>query len=293
MRALLLFAVACGSATAAPPPAVTITNLGPGRFALDATSAIKLKTVASLEVHRDGKWISVSDAFDVGKGYRLVATCGGTAADCVDLAAGGALVPVAWSGFDCSAQCNGTCRANAPQPAGDYRLVVTTCDGKTTFTGPAFHFDFDGTPFERAGLTDDVTAATVVRADLPAKGYDPAATAAADRIAGLVVRGTPQALDAKSRDALLALLRDRKGLAHDVDKRCKSDHHVGFALARPHGETVELTIDFACNRVFAAYGGGANGPRTVATAFFDGSRAAWLAFAKQVLPNDAELGKVR
>ena len=154
---------------------------------------------------------------------------------------------------------------------GDYRLVVKTCDGASSFTGPTFHFRFDVSPFVHAGLTDDVSGVTVARADLPAKGYEPGAPATADRIAGLVVRGTPQAIDTKARDALLALLRDGKGFTQDVDKRCKSDHHVAFSLSRAPGgtrvETVELTIDFTCNRVFAAYGGGANGPRAVASAF--------------------------
>jgi hypothetical protein len=146
---LLVTGLVCAGAIAAagPPPGVSITNGKPGAFVLQARTAVKLRLIASIESLRDGKWSDVSQRFDLGGGYRLVAQCesrrpGKPAADaCVELAADAKLVPVPWSGMSCSSQCNGDCDKNVPLPAGDYRLVVTTCDGATSFAGPAFHFD--------------------------------------------------------------------------------------------------------------------------------------------------------
>jgi hypothetical protein len=38
-----------------------------------------------------------------------------------------------WRGFDCSSQCNFTCRANAMHPKGTYRFVVHACGSSTVF----------------------------------------------------------------------------------------------------------------------------------------------------------------
>ena len=254
MRALVLALVACTAADADPAPAVTITNLGPGRFVIDGKA--KLRTAASIEGLRDGKWTPVSQYFDLGAGYRLVDTCSAKTSDCVELA--GTLTPVPWSGMTCSSQCNMSCRANAPLPAGDYRLVVTTCDGASTIAGPSFHFDFDATPFERLGLTDDVTAATIARDG-----------------------GHAKTLDDKARASLLALLRDRKGFATDIRKNCgRSAHPVAVVLSRApggHAEPVELSIDLACDHILAVFGA----EHTTEAAFFDPSDAAWRAFVDQ------------
>jgi hypothetical protein len=139
MRLLFIFAIACSSASADPSPAVQIKNGKPGEFTLTASSTVELQTVASIEMLRDGKWIDISKGFDVGDGYRLIAGCGGKPDKCMTLAKGGSLSPVPWSGYSCSSQCNKTCDKNVQYGEGDYRLVVTSCDGKQTFTGPAFH----------------------------------------------------------------------------------------------------------------------------------------------------------
>jgi hypothetical protein len=140
---LLSLCVACNTAQAGPP-ALSITNGKPGVFTLEAKSPIKVRVLASIESLRDNKWSDVSGSFDLGAGYRLVAKCETrrpvkpAAKDCIEITH---LEPVPWSGMSCSSQCNGTCDKNGPLPAGDYRLVVTSCDGATTFTGEAFHFD--------------------------------------------------------------------------------------------------------------------------------------------------------
>ncbi len=147
LTGLVCGAIACNPTHAGTPPAVSITNGKPGAFTLEARSAVKLRLLASIEGLRGGTWSDVSKSFDLGAGYRLVAQCETrrpekpAAQACIALAAGGKLAPVPWSGMSCSSQCNGDCDKNVPLPAGDYRLVVTTCDGATTFTGPAFHFD--------------------------------------------------------------------------------------------------------------------------------------------------------
>jgi hypothetical protein len=144
---LLLVVAACTAATATPVPDISITNGKAGAFTVEARVPVKLQLRASIEALRDGKWTDVSTYFDLGAGYRLVARCDTrrpekpAARDCIDLAAGAKLAPVPWTGMSCSSQCNGDCDKNAPLAAGDYRLVVKTCDGATTVAGAAFHFD--------------------------------------------------------------------------------------------------------------------------------------------------------
>jgi len=141
MRTLAFLALAaCSAAGADPKPALTIANGKPGAFTLTANEAVKLKTVASIERKDDkGKWADISKGFDVGVGYRLIAACTDKAPECVSIAAGGTLSPEPWTGYTCSSQCNGDCDKNGRYGEGDYRLVVTSCDGKATFTGPVFH----------------------------------------------------------------------------------------------------------------------------------------------------------
>jgi hypothetical protein len=138
---LAIAASACAAAAADPADPIAITNGAPGAFTVTARVDTKLQTVAAIEALRDGKWTDVSSGFDLGTGYRLVERCGGQPARCVELAPKAKLSPVAWSGMSCSSQCNRECDKNAPLAAGDYRLVVRTCDGATSVAGPAFHFD--------------------------------------------------------------------------------------------------------------------------------------------------------
>ena len=106
-------------------------------FALEAKSGVKLLTVAAIEGKRDGKWTAMP--VDVGDGYKLVAACTPNPDRCNENK--GKHEPVPWTGMSCSSQCNGTCDKNAPLPAGEYRLVVRTCDGAQTIAGPSFQFD--------------------------------------------------------------------------------------------------------------------------------------------------------
>ena len=137
----LVLLAACAGAAAQPTPVIVVTNGKPGAFTIVANATTKLATLARIEAMRDGKWVDVSRGFDAGDGYRLIEACDPKPPTCFDMAAGAKRVPVPWSGMSCSSQCNGTCDKNGPLPAGDYRLVVTTCDGTIPFTGPTFRFD--------------------------------------------------------------------------------------------------------------------------------------------------------
>jgi hypothetical protein len=119
-------------------PAVTITNSsGQGHFQIQTHEPVKLQTIATIEGLRSGKWTPIS--VDLGEGYKLLDHCEAKPPPCV--AVNGTLTPPPWTGMSCSSQCNDECDKNAPVSAGEYRLVVKTCDGASTITGPSFHFD--------------------------------------------------------------------------------------------------------------------------------------------------------
>ncbi len=124
-----------------PLSGIVITNLSPGRFEVSnkGPAPVKLKTSASIERQDSGGGFqAIESRFDVGKGYRLIEQCVATEPPCVEIPASGKLYPVRWSGFNCSAQCNGTCRANSFEGPGTFRLVVTQCEGDAQVAGPTF-----------------------------------------------------------------------------------------------------------------------------------------------------------
>lgn len=286
---------------------VAITNLGPGRFEIETGTPTRLATVATIEKQlASGSWSAFSN-LDLGMGYRLVEACGEAAPSCVDLAPGRPLHPVPFSGLSCSSQCNPSCDKNVWIGPGWFRLVVDGCEPGAAASNRAV-----GMPFElpdhrsarsllRWGLATDARRAAAMRLDLPPKGgWEPAAKPANGRVAGLVERpGTERGLDAAAFDALLALLRDDKGYDDVRAKRCAVGTVVGARLYRlpastaPRDETafesVELAFDFRCQTLVAVLGGADGRPRAVHATYFDPSRAAWVAFAKRALPDDAEL----
>ncbi len=48
------------------------------------------------------------------------------------------LTPSPWMGWTCASQCIPSCRSNSPEEDGEYRVVLRTCDEKTTFVGVPF-----------------------------------------------------------------------------------------------------------------------------------------------------------
>lgn len=296
-------AATSASATVHPAPAarVTIANFGAGRFEVrnDSSAAARVQTVATIERKTDAGWQAL--ALDLGTGYRLVEECPRHEAQldtCVDLAAGGALVPVRWSGMGCSAQCNGTCRANPFEGPGTFRLVVRSCDGA----------EVDGRPFDlpdpaseealdRWALASDAGSATAMRLDVrPA--FDATQTGA-DRVAGFAVRaGSEHPIDGAAMDSLRSLLRNEHGFDDQIAKRCSMAHLVGVRFARslattgaPRTQKVDVAMDFVCDAFFAAFGDGPH--RVVLASHFDPSRAAFVAWAKQAMPGDAEIAELK
>jgi hypothetical protein len=284
---------------------VTITDVGLGRFEIANAGAasVSLSVHASIErKSASGTFEAIESRFDVGKGYRLVEQCRSTDdAPCVDVAAGATLVPVRWSGFNCSAQCNGTCRANSFEGPGTFRLVVSACDGSGKIAGPTFELPDNPGEMERWSVTDDVTSATIMRLELPSRaGIDIASAPAPDRVAGFAVRtGSEHALDRAGVDRLVALMRAPHGFDDVIAKRCAVQHLVGARVTRtlhttgslPRTVTAEIALDFLCQKVFTADGDGKH--RVTSGSHFDPSRADFLAWVKVGLPTDDEIQKLK
>ncbi len=69
-------------------------------------------------------------------GLELRADCQTPAPECVEIVAGAELRPPPWLGTLGDAQC--ICTRCAPAPAGTYRFVLTSCDGRQRVESPAF-----------------------------------------------------------------------------------------------------------------------------------------------------------
>ncbi len=135
-----LLALACLLAAAAlqaqaPPGGVRIVNLAQaGAFELEATDApVSLSMHAAVEKQTATGWVTVAD------NLLLAAACHtGEPPQCVELAAGGKLRPVRWTGWSCSGQCNHHCKKNVYAGPGTFRLTVFSCDRSSSTHGPSF-----------------------------------------------------------------------------------------------------------------------------------------------------------
>jgi hypothetical protein len=90
------------------------------------------------------------------------------------------------------------------------------------------------------------------------------------------------------------------GFDDEVMKRCAVEHLVGVRVVRrlattgpPRTETVEIAMDFLCNKLFIVHGGERGSERRVHATHFDPSRAAWIGWAKRALPEDREIAALR
>jgi len=286
------------SAPSGPSP-IVVTNLASGEFQLDVRQPIGVALVATLEARsEDGGWAPL-DNLDLGKGYRLVESCADKEPpSCVSLSPGKPFFPVPWQGFGCSAQCNGTCRANSWEGERTFHLVVRACDGSTSVTGPAFTLpgpELAGRPFERWKVTTDVTSGSVMRLDLAGK-LNPADPQEMSLAGFPIRRGTQSPIDRDTVDALVKALRTPHGFDDDIQKRCLMSHLVGFRLRRAlpttgdaREETVDVAIDFTCQKLFVGRPGLAGSPPRLHATHFDPSRPAFLALAKKALPADGEI----
>lgn len=286
----------------ASPPVVTITNLGPGRFRLrSGRDPVPLNVLATIEIEKDGSFQPVEN-LELGAGYRLLARCpdeGAPSAECVTVTADG-FEPIPWSGFACSAQCNVRCRAN-PYWAGKFRLVVTPCgDGQARVVGPVFELPSEPDAIERWSASEGIASATAVRLTLPPR-WDGTAPGKAGSLAGMITAGSERPLDASLRAELAAALRTPHGFEDRVAKRCVMGTLVGYRVVRAlppssgprEEETVEIAMDFTCEKLFVVRAGGADGKRVVHATHFEPSRPAFLALAKKALPHDPVVVKLR
>ena len=244
---------------------LTITNFVPGTFVIESDDAVALRTRARIERRgADGQWLAL-ETLDMGEGYRLQPGCGAAAPACVELAPGVPLLPVPLSGMSCSSQCNVACDKNVWLGPVELRLSIDRCDGGT-IAGPPM----------RLG---------------PVGG---------ERLLERRVRSaTRKPLDAAALAQLVALLEDPRGFDDDIQKRCATDHLVGFQLVREPATTgtvvpdrVDMAIDFRCNRLLFAHGGGDGRPKVEGFSYFDPSRAGWLSLVRAALPDDRELARI-
>lgn len=287
-------APATPAAPAASPAAPTIVNVLPGVFEIanDSDAVQRLAVQASIErQHSSDAWTE-EIGLDLGKGYRLVESCVAPPPVCVELVPHTALRPVRFTGFSCSAQCNGTCRGNAWLGPATFRLTVKTCGSGTSVSGGAFELpDAMSAPaFERWSLVSDVALGRAMRLDPPAPGWKGDEPASPGKVAGLAVRQkTARALDPDAMKALVRLMRDPQGFDDDIVKRCKMKDLVGFEVTRslaavPSGparnDIVEIAIDGTCHKLFAVRGGGAGSRRTLHATHYDPSRAGFAALIK-------------
>jgi hypothetical protein len=95
---------------------------------------ISLSSAVEVEQQAGGLWkdARVTNLF-------LIPQCdSGAAPRCVSLPKGATLKPVPWRGNYCYSQCPVSCDLDGPLPAGTYRFVVATCDGKHRFASAPF-----------------------------------------------------------------------------------------------------------------------------------------------------------
>lgn len=290
-------AASAGSAPAlgAAPSAVALTLLGAGELEITAADTARVATAADIE-RRDegGGWVRLEN-LDLGKGYRLVAQC--TQSDtCSTVAQGAPLRVQPWHGLDCSAQCNGTCRANAWLGPGTFRFVVRDCEGKNPIASPAFVLPdaehASTAAFDRWKMTEGVVRAEAMRLAHPPVRWDPQSG-----LAGIPAK-SPVTLSAAAIASFTTLMRTPRGFDDQVRKRCVTEHWVGVRLTRQLATTgaaaredvTEIAFDLACDKLFAVRGTGSDRPTT--TTHFDPSRRAILAWAKTVFADDGELAKL-
>jgi hypothetical protein len=121
-----------------PPPdeaSVVVRNLSlPGAFEIENRGPdIELAWAVTIQRELKGEWS------DHATDLTLIEKCGQSPpSGCVPLPHGAKLRPARWNGLTCGSQCAATCRANLYLGPGRFRFVVTSCDGKRKFRGPAF-----------------------------------------------------------------------------------------------------------------------------------------------------------
>ncbi len=286
-----------GTTASSAAGAVSLTLLAAGELEVSSAARSRLAVAAGIERKDEhGNWVRLEN-LDLGKGYRLVAQC--TQSDtCITVAPGTPVRVEPWHGFDCSAQCNGTCRANAWLGPGTFHFVVRDCEGKSELASSPFELpgpEYASSPaFDRWKLAEDVVRGEAMRLSRPPVRWNPQ-----DGLGGIAAK-PGSALTATAIATLTTLLRAPRGFDDQIQKRCLTEHWVGVRLTRRlpttdatgREDVSEIAFDFTCNKLFAVRGPAGADRRQTAT-HFDPSRGALLAWAKSVFPGDAELAAIR
>ncbi len=132
------------AATPTPAPDVVVVNgATPGSFSIQVglVGAVELSTYVEIQREVDGGFVpsGVTDVVLTTACDPDLALRGGRSlARCTTLPGGTTLTPPPFTGMGCASQCNMVCHWNAPVTPGTFRFVVTSCDGKRRFEGPAF-----------------------------------------------------------------------------------------------------------------------------------------------------------
>ena len=118
-----------------------VRNLFPaGSFEIENQGPdIELTWAVAIQRYADGQWT------DAVTDLTLAKACGrGPESGCVRLAHSAKIRPERWNGLTCGSQCPAPCRANVYLGPGRFRFVVSSCDRRHQFMGPAFGMPAEG-----------------------------------------------------------------------------------------------------------------------------------------------------
>jgi hypothetical protein len=261
------------------PPTVSITNVAPGRFLLEADAPIQVATAATLQ-HRspDGTWLPIP--------YELKDSCtppAAGAARCKEILPGAAFSPLSWNGTACGPCCAD--QEDTPIDPGAYRLVLGTCDGQGhAWEGPPFEAPASTDVLERWRATSNVEKVSVFRLgrDLRFKRQGDGYILGDPIVAGSEVEVPPKAVQ-----LLIEWLRDPRAFSYDFNRRCSPGQSFGFRLKRNVPgiglERSEIAVDLRCASIAVENQEGALRQRSFS--YFEESRAALLAVLREALPS--------
>ena len=274
-----------------------LTEVGPGSFEIATRRETSLG--AALELERDDGtgFVRLAD-LDGGKGLSLTTSCAAPLSGCVSLTPEKPLVPVAWSGLHCAAQCNGSCRAEASYTPGKYRVAVTTCDGRRAAELPFVMPEGPVEGLPRAWAGTKLVSGVVARLALPSgkPGWDMTEPRAKGEIAGMPERTPERPMAPQALATLGEILRKKDGYDDHVMKRCLMSRIFGFRITRELATTgparsaeLEIVMDLQCAKLFVIREDTPGKKRLVHASHFDPQREAVATLARELFPEAKDL----
>lgn len=274
-----------------------LTEVGPGSFEIATTREISLGAALELERAEGDGFVRLAD-LDGGKGLTLTTSCAAPLSGCVSLTPERPLVPVAWSGLHCAAQCNGSCRAEASYTPGKYRVSVATCEGRRAselaFVMPEGPIE----GLERAWAGAKLVSGVVARLALPSgkPGWDMTEPRTKGEMAGMPERTPERPMDPRALTALGEILRKKDGYDDRLMKRCLMSRIFGFRVTRELTTTgparsaeLEIVMDLQCAKLFVVREGAPGKKRVVHASHFDPQREAVATLARELFPEAKDL----